>query len=149
MAMVEPSVEGGTRGVPYISGPKIILATDSQDTSSATFCIRNEDHTLGNSLRYIIMKKAAFSSYAKSSILLKCTPFHSPAVSFCGYSIPHPSEYQINLRIQTDGTTTAVDALHKGLDDLVDMMTHIKDTFTDRVKTGDYDIRDDADINAK
>ncbi|KAH6564740.1 hypothetical protein BASA82_000869 [Batrachochytrium salamandrivorans] len=130
MAMVEPSVEGGTRGVPYISGPKIIvLATDSQDTSSATFCIRNEDHTLGNSLRYIIMK--------------------NPAVSFCGYSIPHPSEYQINLRIQTDGTTTAVDALHKGLDDLVDMMTHIKDTFTDRVKTGDYDIRDDADINAK
>ncbi|KAJ8325286.1 RNA polymerase subunit AC19 [Batrachochytrium dendrobatidis] len=130
MAMVEPSVEGGTRGVPYIPGPKItVLATDSQDLGSATFCISNEDHTLGNALRYIIMK--------------------NPAVSFCGYSVPHPSEYQINLRIQTDGSITAVDALHKGLDDLVDMTTHVKESFKDKVKQGEFEIHDGADIHAK
>ena len=28
---------------------------------------------------------------------------HSPDVTFCGYSVPHPSEHKINLRIQTNG----------------------------------------------
>jgi DNA-directed RNA polymerase I and III subunit RPAC2 len=28
---------------------------------------------------------------------------HSPDVEFCGYSIPHPSEAKMNLRIQTYG----------------------------------------------
>lgn len=29
--------------------------------------------------------------------------FNSPDVEFCGYSIPHPSEATMNLRIQTWG----------------------------------------------
>jgi DNA-directed RNA polymerase I and III subunit RPAC2 len=28
---------------------------------------------------------------------------YSPDVEFCGYSIPHPSEAKMNLRIQTYG----------------------------------------------
>ena len=27
----------------------------------------------------------------------------SPDVSFCGYTVPHPSENKINLRVQTKG----------------------------------------------
>ncbi|KAI8925052.1 DNA-directed RNA polymerase [Entophlyctis helioformis] len=130
MAMVEPSTENGTTGVPFSEGPKIrVLASDSQDSGSATFCILNEDHTLGNALRYVIMK--------------------NPAVTFCGYTIPHPSEYQINLRIQTDGSISAVDALHKGIDDLVDLTTHIKDTFHDKVREGGYPTGEGVDINAE
>ncbi|KAL2919691.1 RNA polymerase subunit AC19 [Polyrhizophydium stewartii] len=130
MAMTEPSYEHGTRGVPYIDGPKIVvMASDSQDPGSATFCIRNEDHTLGNALRYIIMKKCG--------------------LSFCGYSVPHPSEYQINLRIQTDGTITAVDALHQGLSDLIDLTAHVKETFTDKIKQGGYELREGADPDAE
>ena len=34
------------------------------------------------------------------SISLICC---SPNVVFCGYSVPHPSENKINLRIQTNG----------------------------------------------
>jgi DNA-directed RNA polymerase I and III subunit RPAC2 len=30
----------------------------------------------------------------------------NPEVSFCGYSIPHPSENKLNLRIQTTGKNT-------------------------------------------
>lgn len=30
------------------------------DEHAATFVIRDEDHTLGNALRYVIMKKWAF-----------------------------------------------------------------------------------------
>jgi len=48
-----------------------------------SFQIENEDHTLGNALRYIIMR--------------------NPEVEFCGYSIPHPSEAKMNIRIQTYG----------------------------------------------
>ncbi len=43
----------------------------------------DEDHTLGNSLRNILSQRAD--------------------VEFCGYSIPHPSENKLNLRLQTIG----------------------------------------------
>jgi len=40
----------------------------------------------------------------------------------CGYTIPHPSEAKVNLRIQTrPDKGTAVEAFQKGLDDLVDL----------------------------
>lgn len=81
------------------------------DPGCKTFSVKNEDHTLANALRYVIMK--------------------NPVVEFCGYSIPHPSEHNFNLRIQThpDSPQTASDVLDKGLDDLVDMCTHIEAVF--------------------
>lgn len=51
------------------------------ETTNATFVIVNEDHTLGNCIRYC----------------LTC----NPEVSFAGYSIPHPAETKLNLRIQS------------------------------------------------
>ncbi|KAJ3352100.1 DNA-directed RNA polymerases I and III subunit RPAC2, partial [Entophlyctis luteolus] len=100
MAMVEP-LDGPGVGVPFTDGPKVEiphhvdppnppthslplsqLKGDYDDPSAVTFVLRDEDHTLGNSLRYLLMK--------------------NPRVSFCGYSLPHPSEYKVNLRIQTD-----------------------------------------------
>jgi len=55
----------------------------------------------------------------------------SPDVEFCGYSIPHPSEAKMNLRIQTYGENgkTAVDALEKGLDDLMALCEAVEDKF--------------------
>ena len=46
-------------GLGLIEGPKIrIIANNgADDPGSVTFVINNEDHTLGNALRYIIMKK--------------------------------------------------------------------------------------------
>jgi len=83
-----------------------ILPGSSQ--TAASFQFQKEDHTLGNALRYIIMK--------------------NPKVEFCGYSIPHPSEELMNIRIQTyEGT--AVEALEKGFDDLMDMCDVIAETF--------------------
>jgi DNA-directed RNA polymerase I and III subunit RPAC2 len=52
--------------------------------TAASFEFLNEGHTLGNALRYIIMK--------------------NPDVEFCAYAIPHPSEPKMNVRIQTFGT---------------------------------------------
>merc|ERR1711900_93885 len=79
---------------------RIRILPGSSDTA-ASFEFKKEDHTLGNALRYIIMK--------------------NPDVEFCGYSIPHPSEALMNIRIRTYEGTTAVDALDKGLQDLMDL----------------------------
>jgi len=86
-----------------------------EEIGSSSFQIKDEDHTLGNALRYMVMK--------------------NPHVEFCGYSIPHPSENVMNIRIQIypeyEQETRPVDALMKGLDDLNDLCTHVRGTFQD------------------
>ncbi len=49
--------------------------------SSRTFAIGDEDHTLGNALRHVLMQNAK--------------------VEFAGYSVPHPSEPVVQIRVQT------------------------------------------------
>ncbi|KAI4148457.1 MAG: hypothetical protein LQ340_005080 [Diploschistes diacapsis] len=80
-------------------------ATDT----AASFEFLNEDHTMGNALRYMIMK--------------------NPEVEFCGYSIPHPAEAKMNVRIQTYEGTTVWDALAKGMDDLMDLCNVVEEKF--------------------
>lgn len=93
---------------------KLLPQATSEDGTCASFQITEEDHTLGNALRYIIMK--------------------NPDVEFCGYSIPHPSENLLNVRIQTYGESTAVDVLQKGLKDLMDLCDVVEDKFTQRIR---------------
>ena len=57
----------------------------------------DKDHTLGNTLRHIIMRQ--------------------PETDFCGYSVPHPYEPKMNLRVQTHGKPAA-DVMMKALHDL-------------------------------
>jgi DNA-directed RNA polymerases I and III subunit RPAC2 len=61
--------------------------------TSRTFAIGDEDHTLGNATRHILMQDAR--------------------VSFAGYSVPHPSEPIMHIRVQTmpDSGCTAIEAL--------------------------------------
>lgn len=49
--------------------------------NSRTFCIGDEDHTLGNALRHVLIQ--------------------NEQVGFAGYSVPHPSEPVVQLRVQT------------------------------------------------
>ncbi|KAK7681144.1 RNA polymerase subunit AC19 [Cerrena zonata] len=91
-----------------------LLPNASDDGTSASFQVIDEDHTLGNALRYIIMK--------------------NPEVEFCGYSIPHPSENKLNIRIQTYGNITAVEALHQGLDNLSELCVTIEGNFREQLE---------------
>ncbi|XP_034969705.1 DNA-directed RNA polymerases I and III subunit RPAC2 isoform X3 [Zootoca vivipara] len=93
--------------------PRVLqmVRADGTDKNCVTFVLHNEDHTLGNSLRYMIMK--------------------NPEVEFCGYSITHPSERKINLRIQTKGGLPAVDMFQKGLEDLMRVCQHVQSKFED------------------
>ncbi|KAF1851190.1 RBP11-like subunits of RNA polymerase [Cucurbitaria berberidis CBS 394.84] len=77
--------------------------------SAASFQFDGEDHTLGNALRYVIMK--------------------NPDVEFCGYSIPHPSEAKMNLRIQTYDGVSVYTVLDKGLEDLMAMCDVVEEKF--------------------
>ncbi|KAH0313980.1 hypothetical protein KCU71_g6758, partial [Aureobasidium melanogenum] len=110
-----------------LAEPQRIRVLPGSTDTAASFEFTKEDHTLGNALRYIIMK--------------------NPDVEFCGYSIPHPSEAKMNLRIQTWGMdgfdygemqitdyftdeVNVYDVLEKGLNDLMDLCDVVVDKFT-------------------
>eukprot|EP01147_Barroeca_monosierra_P005609 gene5609-189_t len=110
------------------------------DPLSATFVIGNEDHTLGNSLRWIINK--------------------DPRVEFCGYSQPHPSDKLIKLRIQPkrpmegEEPLDATEILRDGLRNMMQLCDHLAETV--RTKSTEfrekhglpipmYDVEDDDD----
>lgn len=76
------------------------ILSQEENGRCATFELLDEDHTLGNALRHMILK--------------------NPEVKFCGYALPHPNERKINFQIQVY-KGEALDALEKGLKDLVDL----------------------------
>ncbi|XP_020531802.1 DNA-directed RNA polymerases I and III subunit RPAC2 isoform X1 [Amborella trichopoda] len=53
---------------------------------------------------------------------------NGPRTSFCGYSIPHPSENRVNIRVQTTGDP-AKDVFKDALQDLMSMCQHVRGTF--------------------
>ncbi|CAD2093601.1 DNA-directed RNA polymerases I and III subunit RPAC2, putative [Plasmodium vinckei] len=79
----------------------------------ATFCFENEDHTLGNCLRCILLQKEG--------------------IEFAGYTVPHPTQAEINLRIQTTGEP-AINILKDSLDDLSNICSIMLDKFNDALE---------------
>jgi len=82
------------------------------DSTASTFSIMEEDQTLANSARFILNQ--------------------DPRVAFCGYSIPHPADKKINIRVQTTGDP-AKDVLKDALQDLMVMCQHVRGTFDNAV----------------
>jgi DNA-directed RNA polymerase subunit L len=64
---------------------------DAALATEATFALAGEDHTLGNAVRYMLNKH--------------------PGVVFAGYSVPHPSDDLVHVRVQTAGGLSATQAL--------------------------------------
>ena len=84
------------------------------DESSATFVLHNEDHTIGNTLRFVLNRM--------------------PEVSFVGYSVPHPAEAKMNLRVQTVGQP-ATQVLHDALGTVYEVSQHVLSTFEAAVES--------------
>lgn len=61
--------------------------------TSRTFVLGDEDHTLGNALRHVLMNDAR--------------------VDFAGYCVPHPSEPIVHLRIQSNINTNTKEQLQQ------------------------------------
>lgn len=92
----------------------------------------DEDHTLGNALRYVLVR--------------------TPKVDFAGYSVPHPAENKLHIRVQTNGALFCVFAavphphcvslcvficagepgqkvFREGIETLISICDHIEQTF--------------------
>ncbi|OAX81183.1 DNA-directed RNA polymerase I and III subunit RPAC2 [Emergomyces africanus] len=104
----QEQIEAAEEDMIEIDGQRITILPGAIETA-ASFQFDKEDHTLGNALRYVIMK--------------------NPEVEFCGYTMPHPSEAKMNLRIQTYDTTNVFAVLEKGFDDLMDLCDSVTETF--------------------
>ncbi|CAI9635225.1 rbp11-like subunits of rna polymerase [Alternaria burnsii] len=107
--IIDPTSENNEEIDPAVDRDRIRVLSGATETA-ASFQFDGEDHTLGNALRYIIHK--------------------NPDVEFCGYSIPHPSEAKMNLRIQTYDGVSVYTVLEKGLEDLMNMCDVVEQKFT-------------------
>ncbi|KAJ5376415.1 DNA-directed RNA polymerase I and III subunit [Penicillium cosmopolitanum] len=124
MIDAEPEVD------PIMLEEKRVVVLPGSSETSASFQFENEGHTMGNALRYAIMK--------------------NPAVEFCGYTIPIPltprctfAFRQLVSLTKWNGwrscslprtpryTTTALEALEKGFSDLMDLCDVVTEKFTD------------------
>ncbi|KAI0761121.1 RBP11-like subunits of RNA polymerase [Irpex lacteus] len=100
--------------------PKIqILKGAEADLSAATYQIYDESHTIGNALRWMLMK--------------------NPKVSFCGYSVPHPSENHIHLRIQMYDHLSSLEALLEALNNLDNLCDTVEESYNTSLTEGSFE----------
>lgn len=83
---------------------------------ASTFCIGDEDHTIANALRHILMNDTS-------------------NVEFAGYSVPHPSEPVVQIRVQTipkpKGRKLAVRSLQEACSTLSEQCQYVIDQLED------------------
>ena len=72
------------------------IVGEADDEAARTYVFRGEDHTLGNALRHVLMRQKD--------------------VEFCGYSVPHPSEPFVHVRLQTTGAPAGGAGSSSGVD---------------------------------
>ena len=53
-----------------------------------------------------------------------------------GYSVPHPMERKVNVRVQTVAPVTADGAMREALLDVVSVCEHVMETFEEALKEG-------------
>lgn len=94
----------------------LLIQQEQNDKTCGTYTFNNQDHTLGNLLRTILSG-------------------HSD-VEFVGYSIPHPSESKMNLRLQTINQDTN-DVLNEGLRTIQNLVKTLRTSFTEAIKDGE------------
>eukprot|EP00213_Chloropicon_mariensis_P000500 CAMPEP_0197470258 /NCGR_PEP_ID=MMETSP1309-20131121/886_1 /TAXON_ID=464262 /ORGANISM="Genus nov. species nov., Strain RCC998" /LENGTH=98 /DNA_ID=CAMNT_0043006921 /DNA_START=58 /DNA_END=354 /DNA_ORIENTATION=+ len=90
------------------------MADSEEEENTLTMTLNNEDHTLGAVIVDVLNK--------------------SPSVLFAGYTIPHPSERQVKLCVQTDGKITPKQALVKASEQLSNMCSSTDKLFRSKVE---------------
>eukprot|EP00008_Paramoeba_atlantica_P013471 CAMPEP_0201492200 /NCGR_PEP_ID=MMETSP0151_2-20130828/32155_1 /ASSEMBLY_ACC=CAM_ASM_000257 /TAXON_ID=200890 /ORGANISM="Paramoeba atlantica, Strain 621/1 / CCAP 1560/9" /LENGTH=126 /DNA_ID=CAMNT_0047878879 /DNA_START=43 /DNA_END=423 /DNA_ORIENTATION=- len=88
---------------------KVSFEKDTKMIDAGTFLIEKEDHTVGNVLRYQLLK--------------------DNNVLFAGYKMPHPLEHKILVKIQTTSESDPHDAMMKGLVTLKDNLFNLEQQF--------------------
>lgn len=94
---------------------KVIIHDDTKIKNAATFVIEKEDHTIGNLVRYQL--------------------FRDKNVTFSGYRVPHPLEFRMVVRCQTNGVVDPRNAMSTALEDLHAEFSTIKSAFQREVES--------------
>mmetsp|Transcript_23252 Transcript_23252/g.65291 ORF Transcript_23252/g.65291 Transcript_23252/m.65291 type:complete len:142 (+) Transcript_23252:87-512(+) len=96
--------------------PKVVIRS-SEFPGCTTYVLRDEDHTMGNSLRWALNK--------------------SRDVNFVGYTTPHPTENRLHLRVQTADPehVTTEKVVDDAFNTLESMMDHMITTYENAIKT--------------
>ncbi|PVU91251.1 hypothetical protein BB559_004227 [Furculomyces boomerangus] len=88
---------------------KIEMTPDPKIPNCTTFEIRMEDHTIANSIRYKLLE--------------------NKNVIFAGYSMPHPLEYRVLIRVQTSANTKPLDAFQEAIQGLIVDFDNLRNKF--------------------
>jgi len=82
--------------------------------NTATFTVQKEDHTLGN--------------------VLCCQLQSQLNIMFAGYKMPHPLEHHFVLKVQTDKTTTPLEAVQTNIDKLIGDLSLLEERVKSEVR---------------
>uniref|UniRef100_A0A646QF54 DNA-directed RNA polymerase II subunit RPB11 n=1 Tax=Hemiscolopendra marginata TaxID=943146 RepID=A0A646QF54_9MYRI len=93
---------------------KIIIEKDTKVPNAAIFTVNKEDHTLGNMIRYQLLK--------------------DPNVLFAGYKVPHPLEHKIIIRVQTTADYSPQEAFTNAITDLISELSLLEERFKEAVR---------------
>mmetsp|Transcript_16875 Transcript_16875/g.30100 ORF Transcript_16875/g.30100 Transcript_16875/m.30100 type:complete len:117 (-) Transcript_16875:27-377(-) len=77
---------------------KVTYKKDTKMQNAATVEIQREDHTIGNIVRMQLHR--------------------DNDVNFAGYRIPHPLEHRLEIKVQTNGEITPIQAVSSAMSDL-------------------------------
>ncbi|CAG8485732.1 2069_t:CDS:2 [Ambispora gerdemannii] len=92
---------------------KISYVPDPNVDKAATFTIEKEDHTIGNLIRYQLLKENQ--------------------VTFAGYKMPHPLEHHVTVKVQTVKETAPETMMAKALNDLIGLTGHLRQKFVEEL----------------
>ena len=77
---------------------KVIPQTEQKIPNTCLFIINSEDHTFGNAVKMMLLR--------------------NPKIRFVAYRKPHPLENKIEIKIQTNGEITPLEAFREALRNL-------------------------------
>lgn len=93
---------------------KVIIEKDTKVPNAAIFTINKEDHTIGNMIKYQLLK--------------------DPNVLFAGYKVTHPLEHKIVIRVQTTSDYTPQEAFTNAITDLISELSLLEERFKEAVR---------------
>jgi len=67
--------------------PQALRVKGTGPATARTFCIGDEDHTLGNAVRHVLIR--------------------NKEIDFAGYSVPHPAEPIVHVRVQANDSSAS------------------------------------------
>lgn len=115
---------------------RVTVEEDTKIPNAATLTINKEDHTLANMLRsyvplFLVRSPSLPSQLADpDSSITRSQLLLMPYVLFAGYKVPHPLESRVVLKLQTDGSQTAIQAVQNAIQELIVLLGKAKNSFS-------------------